>query len=580
MGERIELFIEETDKIRKQISLPLIIVEKNELSHGRKDSETSPKEESNHNEKKQLNSNSFHETNEEKLGFRRDLVHDTVSDETKSDPTLLKSAENGLRSKEEDKDDDWLSNIGKPKIKFNAKPIKLSYEEDDESEEDMPIMKLSHDMSDIAYGKNVVLTLKETDTVYGNDGGNDEVDILENDSISQQKADAKNIQLRQMNKDRKRKKMVLNVSSLDIDEEEKVKESDTLLTIGSQLKVGVDKPKEISSAHEGKVKVIFDDPDDDDWPDEGDFKFIKIKKRKKKENNETSQRKKINLPMSINYVELINEDELDDEMNITIQPLRNNMVKSNMKTPDQLALAVARERMEKEQRELHTQSSNSFVIDENVAFIDSLKTNIIESNEPVEEIITDKLEVDANIEKPKDEREISDEVHEDAHNENTKPNFYSGLASTLNFLQDRQLLPKREQSINAKDVERDNLLKLRQNIEVRKVKEQFSKKISESGAEYSSAELDRIKQYENKAVQKKVKEIQDERLSNYNPEVGLTYKDEDGNELTTKEAYKRLSQKFHGTKSNKEKEGKAKAKILARKNQKIERDPFGLMDEK
>ena len=59
----------------------------------------------------------------------------------------------------------------------------------------------------------------------------------------------------------------------------------------------------------------------------------------------------------------------------------------------------------------------------------------------------------------------------------------------------------------------------------------------------------------------------EDKLKNYNPEIKLVYKNKNGDILTAKEEYKRLSQAYHGTKSNKRKLAKAKLKIQER-NQK------------
>jgi U4/U6.U5 tri-snRNP-associated protein 1 len=52
----------------------------------------------------------------------------------------------------------------------------------------------------------------------------------------------------------------------------------------------------------------------------------------------------------------------------------------------------------------------------------------------------------------------------------------------------------------------------------------------------------------------------EEQMRTYNPQITLKYQDESGRELTTKEAYKELSHKFHGTSP-----GKKKAKKRAKK---------------
>lgn len=64
----------------------------------------------------------------------------------------------------------------------------------------------------------------------------------------------------------------------------------------------------------------------------------------------------------------------------------------------------------------------------------------------------------------------------------------------------------------------------------------MAQELQKSDVEYTKEEMEKVREYEEKEIAKKTREFQRKRLANYNPEVKLTYKDNAGNELTTKEA--------------------------------------------
>lgn len=65
------------------------------------------------------------------------------------------------------------------------------------------------------------------------------------------------------------------------------------------------------------------------------------------------------------------------------------------------------------------------------------------------------------------------------------------------------------------------------------------------------------------AAQYRTEKLIEKELRNYNPEINITYTDDNNNVLDRKEAYKYLSHKFHGKGPSKNKQ----AKLLKRKQQ-------------
>lgn len=471
------------------------------------------------------------------------LLRDKLSKITRRNQERLGSRT--LLDGSNDTSDRWLDNLGQSKDKKKTKSkIKLSYSDDATNDEvdDLPTLKLAHTIDHLGVGKGTILTLRESDILSDDANEGEGNDVLEDTSIQQAKEDKRNIELRQMNKERRRRKMNLAVGSKFIEKDEANEKEDGIstLVVGAENSV---LEKDVSSKeeeHAGKIKVLFDNESESD-SDTGDFKAIKIKKRKKKMDGPLMKRNKIKISPQIQKVTLIDEDlhraeEEQEDENYSIPKLKNRTKKNDHRshaenrTADDIAEEIRREKLENERRskeisKLRSQPSSRIVIDESTMFLESMQVDNSgeEATVTTNEHDSTPANTDPSIKNPIIEAKTDSkpsQLVETSIDNSQGPDFSAGLASTYQFLQGHSIFKKTfESESKAPTMERSTL------------------------------------------------ETQDGDLENYNPDVQLIYKDKDGHELTTKEAYKKLSQKFHGTKSNKRKLAKNRAKIMAR-NQK------------
>ncbi|KHC75199.1 U4/U6.U5 tri-snRNP-associated protein 1 [Candida albicans SC5314] len=339
---------------------------------------------------------------------------------------------------------------------------------------------------------------------------------------------------------------------------------------------------------------------------------IKMKKiKKKKDNNKKKSNKLKLLDDTIKPVELSvetnigNDDDIDDienQLSNSISNLRTKKLQTRLEfTPEQLAEEIsANKRWEferkLEQENLKNNNNNNNVYNDTIGFLNNLETNILsESGE---------VEVTANINEESADDDDEDDVKqqeveskqtnpgvysivEEKQKEDEAPKFSGGLAETLKFLKSRNILDPesitttneelRQQELAREEaIKKSELLKMKISIEERILKEELSKdksyirmpKIERSG--YFEKLLDtRLKQkgiiIDNNTgttTKKTNSGMVQNNLKIYNPKVELTYKDELGNVLNTKQAYKQLSHKYHGTglDKNKKKQEQLKKK--------------------
>lgn len=532
MGDEISLSIEETNKLRIQLGLKPI------PSYG---SETN---------NELIQKISF--INEDKIFSLRNR--------------LSKINQRINRNKPND-NKDWLNQVGKGGQIRQDKVKVQQYSEDEENNdtfdtknEDLPIMQISHDINNLSKGcdnKTIFLTLKDRDIINGDDTDGEDVDILENEDLTIEEETEKNLKLKKMNKIRRRNKMTLQVSSMDINTLENDKEPFSKHTIKNTVIVGgiiqSDKNRELMASksqtledEKGKIRVIFNS-DNEEEEEMTDFKRVKIKRRKRKNNEQSSnrKRKKIEIPQYMSFVQLNEEEkENDDEANelnetINIIPQRQDHIETNKPNKDENEIMKTIKRGQRERQEriksinriekIHRQG---LTIDENSTFFDLLNTNIVTNhnlNRNETRDINKNLE-DNNIEEKLDKSStINEPLISERKESKPKVDFYDGIASTLNFLKDQNMLalPKREPdtSVNSTRNELPNIDN------------------KSNGNKQSNDNID---------------------LNNYNPVIKLEYKDAQGNLLTTKEAYKKLSQKFHSTKSNRKKQMKFNQRVIER----------------
>ena len=369
------------------------------------------------------------------------------------------------------------------------------------------------------------------------------------------------------------------------------------------------------------ITNLFEDLDNDTLSNNNNIKSnvpIKMKKiKKKKDNNKKKSNKLKLLDDTIKPVELLvetnigNDDDIDDienQLSNSISNLRTKKLQTRLEfTPEQLAEEIsANKRWEferkLEQENLKNNNNNNNVYNDTIGFLNNLETNILSESGEVE-VTTNINEESADDDDEDDvkQQEVESKqtnpgvysIVEEKQKEDEAPKFSGGLAETLKFLKSRNILDPesitttneelRQQELAREEaIKKSELLKMKISIEERILKEELSKdksyirmpKIERSG--YFEKLLDtRLKQkgiiIDNNTgttTKKTNLGMVQNNLKIYNPKVELTYKDELGNVLNTKQAYKQLSHKYHGTGLDK---NKKKQEQLKKKQQQQQR---------
>lgn len=557
MGEEISLSLEETNKLRIKLGLKPIVPDVSNSSH-------SPTQQPYElGVSQEPNVNRFIEDN--KINSIRKRLN-------KATQKIILNSE----SKTEE-EPSWLNKVG---TQTNKRRVNISFNDqtsNDEGEDDIPTLKLSHKLSELRNGKDIILTLKDKDI---NDNNSDD-DVLEDESLATFKKVSKNIKLKDMNKERRRKKLNLSISSKDINAQESDKEDDggavlkiNAITASADQDLDNVGSNENNNDNTNKIKVVFPDTGDE-ISDNGDFKAAKIKKRKVKDSKQIKKRKRIDLPMVMQKIQLVDEDsDGDGILDVRVDGRATNPKNKPLVSVENRVFDIKREALENRRREMEIEklrknnnakssTHNGLILDETSSFLTKLDSRLIYSDEEDAETTVDdnifvnneEIHLPAATQHPVTTEPIQDVETEKETMHDNGSNFFGGLASTLHFLQDRKVLPNKSNDTDKVDkVTNEEILKLKRQIEMRELENEIGKKDHSKNANRSK---------------QAISNIQSELLKDYNPEINIVYKDDNGNELTTKEAYKKLSQRFHGTKSNRRKQAKFNKKIQQRnkKNQ-------------
>ncbi|EJS41618.1 snu66p [Saccharomyces arboricola H-6] len=476
-------------------------------------------------------------------------------------------------------DNSWLDNLGAITTPGEVNPSKilLSDENKEKDGEDVDLhnVQVSYNFEQLGPENETILTLKES-SIFDDAGSSD---VLENEKVAQETVDKEKLRLRQMNKDRRQGRMNLHISSLDIEEEEEYSHTNIPLTIGAEQGIINTSKTKSAKLPMGKIKVKFDDTDDFSDEDVGDFKKLKIRKRKIKDQR-SSKPRKVKIADRMEVVKLLDEDEdlswMDDEQPITMINTKPTSKKPT-ENAEHLKKEVERVTFEEKQRAEDIlrmrESTNNFVIDEKTAFLDTLDMSFPETSDTANQaLLNDNGETNVgnityqDFKVGGDCSKTSGYVNESADEEHNHdpPNFFSGLASTLGLLRKKNVLPTEYADPNVKEQHKARILK--QANETKPIRKKVRNETHTDTNTYTAEELYSLNRFEGSEVSNEVSNTENKKLDHYDPEVQLVYRDEKGNQLTTKEAYKKLSQKFHGTKSNKKKKAKMHSRIEARKS--------------
>lgn len=460
-------------------------------------------------------------------------------------------------------------------------------------------------------GNNEILTLKDTDLINDDDEDGTGSILMNQDLSNKAKLkrnlaerkEAENIKFNGRHYRRNNKEE-------EEEEEEEFNDIDGLLTnnkvimSGSTIDLSSNTAKLPPPPNDKKKNMLaitnlFEDLDNDTLSNNNNIKSnvpIKMKKiKKKKDNNKKKSNKLKLLDDTIKPVELLvetnigNDDDIDDienQLSNSISNLRTKKLQTRLEfTPEQLAEEIsANKRWEferkLEQENLKNNNNNNNVYNDTIGFLNNLETNILSESGEVEVTTNINEESADDDEDDVKQQEVESNqtnpgvysIVEEKQKEDEAPKFSGGLAETLKFLKSRNILDPesitttneelRQQELAREEaIKKSELLKMKISIEERILKEELSKdksyirmpKIERSG--YFEKLLDtRLKQkgiiIDNNTgttTKKTNLGMVQNNLKIYNPKVELTYKDELGNVLNTKQAYKQLSHKYHGT---------------------------------
>lgn len=554
MAGEIELSLEETNKLRAQIGLPLIPIPEKET-----------KSEENVSGKAEL---SIEETNKLRisLGLRpipipesgsklRDSEKKTIPEESKKTPKEATShsfAPKKTFYNEVGSTDSWLENIGKRVLK--TEKLLSSVEPNEEAD-----LKVAHS----AKGMSLV---KEGDVFVLEDAGilDEEKDVLSNEVLKKEAKIREHI-------NEKRKHDIIQFGK-PTEEDEEPEESEIAVQ-GSTI--FLDQVKE-EPAPKGNT-VQFADLFEEDQKPRRSIVMKKMKKRSKAASLKKRERNEEEIQISEPMVTTLLDVDLEVE-----DDLQNMLAQSRSKKQKQRKTMSAEEIANEVQlhNRLDVQAEVSGVVyDDTADFLSSLGSGDKKKEISVES--TEKESVNLAIKAEEIKKEV-DEMVEDTtgasverEEEAESVGHFTSLLSTLKYLKanngisEALELEKESQKMQRASYRDADLAKLKISIEERIVREELELDTSYKSLPKEEKEVvfDRVlnERLVSKGVVAALPKLgkysrykQEDRLSTYNPQVKLKYKDDKGQELNTKQAFKHLSHQFHGVGPSKKKVKKVK----------------------
>ncbi|KAK6201309.1 SART-1 protein [Scheffersomyces amazonensis] len=609
-----ELSIEETNKLRISIGLAPIPVESHSLSSSEVENQRN------------------HEQALQKSQRNEELKSRITQAKTKSHTRKALSGKTLTEDFEPISTSNWLDSLGQNNSKSQSQSQSKS------STAKSLKSKLGGTSADIKVGHSLkeLQNLNENDILTLDDNGildsDNEVDAtLTNERLSnskrlkkelEERAEAENIKF-----NGRHSKTTPLFGEEDEGEQDENDNSGVILGAGSTItfKQSTEKPE--PSQHNNKLKLgqLFDeiDPDND-----GGFNVASDYAKPKKALSMKKLKKKVK-SQSKTITSVIDDDEgipkvklnrFDDEENEEEQ-LQKMLEESRRKkqkrqrsemTPEDIANEVTRlKRQELQDTEdderkaiffndtsdfLHSLSRNILTGDINGADNDieddlfkSTKVKKEEHDEYKSIVKQEETPIDLKTEEP-NENENENEIQDDT------PQFNNGLASTLKFLQSRNILEKSTNEDNEQERKRQEtikeaeMLQIKISIEERILREQLEsdkkylnlpksergeifdrlldEKLTEKGiikqiSHHNQQHQQKYSKYTNQSGHN----IVENKLKSYNPKVTISYHDDGGNTLNTREAFKYLSHQFHGVGPSRPKQEKLKQQRQRQKHQ-------------
>ena len=428
----------------------------------------------------------------------------------------------------------------------------------DYTEIDLAGIHVVHDLKDM--GHETVLTLKDANVL------DDDQDELQNQNIVDLELARKNIEIR------KGKKAYNAYEAFEREEQGLGKKILTqyddlegpggfFLEQGGKAKLVSQEPKQ--AVAKGVVSLDYTKVQAEDFYTKDEFEFKKKPKKSKNkfkkivyeeedvvfEPGSTSNKRNLD---NLNFVD-------DDDLQNALSKLRKQEIKKNWNNPELLA-AIVREQGESE----NEPAGGGIIISEISEFVQNLpiptetdfESDLMgRSEEPAIEMEVETVAlVQDDSESQKEESPVN---NEDSFIETEDPIVADGLAATLKLLSrkgDLDVITDEQRTREMLVLEREKWIKQR------KLMESMGQRLSHKD---EMAEL----------------HLAQEKYKNYRPDISLVYRDETGRVLSTKEAYKEMSHKFHGKGSGKNKKEKHLKKLqqeLAMKQMNSVDSPFEL----
>jgi U4/U6.U5 tri-snRNP-associated protein 1 len=264
----------------------------------------------------------------------------------------------------------------------------------------------------------------------------------------------------------------------------------------------------------------------------------------------------------------IREQADDEDLQSILAASRRRVQKTDIKkkkllTPEELAEKLLQE---KDAEETANEETDGLVISETTDFLALIRQN---KDEGKDEHVNEEHRTDIGAEQRENYREediqmneISEHVPDlDASNlAPEEPSLAGGIADAVRLLQSRGAIKtkttaelereriQKEQRDWVKKTEKDRLIR-----EIQQQRQREQDRLEGKYDGLSQKEREEIAVHENR--QREMQEAMEaqRRFVNYKPDVKIEYRDDMGNLLSTKEAYRHMSHQFHGNASGKRK---------------------------
>lgn len=285
-----------------------------------------------------------------------------------------------------------------------------------------------------------------------------------------------------------------------------------------------------------RFEGTFDPLEKEDRPviqTESDFKKVKFKTKKKKSlNKRVVDEEDYKLPSTFSI-----DDEEEDLHQILGQ---NRMNKLKIQAPEEIAKLV------KEESTTDTPSKEGIVISSTTDFLLSMRKRLEEPPAPSVEPVVETFEEPAVIEEAEQENEL----------------VSNGLAATLSLLKSKGVVKPendRKRRKNKEWLQKVATQRLQRDFELRQQQESIDHLPSKKRSEYLEAQ--------DKQNAKEELELAKRQFEDYQPVVELEHRDDQGNLLDPKQAFKHLSHKFHGNSEGRKRAMKRKSHADATKKE-------------